>query len=112
MRLPWARGPISDALCAALVTDPANGLSGTSTLVRQLEAVADPLHDGDFQLALALSYELHFRDLEAVDDSWEWQPDLLWLRARMESRFELELRQVVSGEDPGAEEISAALGQL
>lgn len=112
MRLPWARGPISDAVRAALVADPANGLSGISALVRQLDAVEDPLHDGDFQLALALSYELHFRDLAGVDDSWEWQPDLLWFRARMESRFELTLRQVVSAEEPGPDEISAALGQL
>ncbi|MBO0883070.1 MAG: iron-containing redox enzyme family protein, partial [Mycobacterium sp.] len=96
----------------ALVTEPAAGLPGLAVLVRQLDQVADPLHDDDFQLALALSYELHFRGLQGVDDSWEWQPDLLWLRAFMESRFEATLRQAVSVEDPGNVEIAAALAQL
>ncbi len=111
MRLPRGRGPISDALCAALVGDSAV-LPGLAVLVRWLDEVPNPLHDGDFQLAMALSYELHFRGLDGVDDSWEWQPDLLWLRSLMESRFAAALRQAVPAADPGAAEISAALGQL
>jgi hypothetical protein len=50
--------------------------------------VADPLTDDDLQLALYLSYELHYRGLPDVDERWEWEPSLLALRREWEETFE------------------------
>lgn len=54
--------------------------------------VADPLTDGDFQLALWLLYELHYGDLPGVSPELEWDPVLLGLRGELEARFEEALR--------------------
>lgn len=54
--------------------------------------VADPLTDGDFQLALWLLYELHYGDLPGVAPELEWDPVLLGLRGELEARFEEALR--------------------
>lgn len=47
----------------------------------------DVLADDDAQLALACCYELHYRSFAGVDDGWEWAPDLLAFRARLERAF-------------------------
>ncbi|MFF3001028.1 iron-containing redox enzyme family protein [Streptomyces sp. NPDC057950] len=47
---------------------------------------ADPWGE-DLQLALYLLYELHYRGFDEVDDDCEWDPDLLRLRRRLETRF-------------------------
>ncbi|MCZ0982986.1 iron-containing redox enzyme family protein [Streptomyces diastatochromogenes] len=41
----------------------------------------------DLQLALYLLYELHYRGFAGVDDTREWDPDLLRLRQTMETHF-------------------------
>jgi Iron-containing redox enzyme len=49
-------------------------------------SVADPLADDDLQLALWICYELHYQGFADVADGWEWQPELLVLRAAVEAR--------------------------
>jgi hypothetical protein len=96
MRLPTPRGPVSAALCADLsagtVLRP-----GTLAAAEGLAASATaPLTDEDLQLSLAICYELHYRGFDEVDDAWEWQPDLLRLRAVLEQRHLAALRELVA----------------
>jgi hypothetical protein len=86
MQLPEPRGPLSRALFADLargtVLSPTTG-----RLAEQVAAAAtDPLADDDLQICLAACYELHYRGFDGVVDSWEWDPDLLGLRAALERR--------------------------
>jgi hypothetical protein len=54
---------------------------------------ADVLTDDDLQLALWVCYELHYAGFDDVDDTWEWDPDLLAVRRELETVFEAELRR-------------------
>jgi hypothetical protein len=64
-------------------------LAGRAPLPEALDVPdGDPLGAGDLQLALAVCYELHYGGFEGVDDSWEWDPDLLRLRAALERPLE------------------------
>jgi hypothetical protein len=103
--LPSPRGPISEALLAALVDAP--GHRGLHTQ----EPTAAPLGDDDLHLALYLCYELHYRGLPGVDERWEWEPELLAFRAELEQRFENALLDAVplTGEPVPADEIDLAL---
>jgi Iron-containing redox enzyme len=47
----------------------------------------DPLFGDDFQLALYICYELHYRGFDGVDEGWEWNPSLLKFRTSLEDRF-------------------------
>ena len=99
--LPSPRGPLSEALLEALVgTRPADRLPVPP-------ADVDPFGE-DVQLALHLSYELHYRSLRGVDDALEWDPDLLRLRSRLERLFLDALRRDTSGSD----DVEAALAPL
>lgn len=96
--LPAARGPMSEAIIAALSTDPDDGvpLPGVGT-------TTDPFGE-DVQLALYTCYELHYQGFTAVDDRWEWQPDLLRMRAQLERLFLDAVRaHVAPGDDALAE---------
>jgi Iron-containing redox enzyme len=70
-------------------------MSGDITLGPPV-AAADPLSDDDLHLALFLCYELHYRALDGVDDSMEWDPALLSLRRGLEAVFEDGLRGAFS----------------
>jgi hypothetical protein len=59
---------------------------------------ADPYGE-DLQLALQMCYELHYRGFDSVNPDWEWNPDLLRLRAVMENTFLTALRDGVAGGD-------------
>ncbi|WOX16089.1 iron-containing redox enzyme family protein [Streptomyces sp. N50] len=77
--LPSARGRISAAIIAYL--------RSTGPLPHSREIfTAAPLGD-DFQLALYLCYELHYRGFAEVDADREWDPDLLRVRAALERPF-------------------------
>jgi hypothetical protein len=89
LQLPHPRGPLSAALL-----DELRGPPGALRL--PLPEPDDPLADGDFQLALTLCYELHYRGLPGIDERWEWHPGLLAARAELELRFERALRAEVS----------------
>lgn len=80
MELPDPRGTLSAELIHAL-------LDARATL-----SSVDPDDDEDLHLSLWMLYELHYRGFEEVDDRREWDPDLLAVRARLEERFEAELR--------------------
>ncbi len=101
MKLPAARGPLSEALVNALRQDP-HELD--LTVADVLDRSGDPvgaLTDEDLQLSLFICYELHYRGWDGVDEAWEWHPDLLRVRAAAERRFEAALRVLVgSGDDP------------
>src|SRR5688572_25362790 len=56
-------------------------------------SVSSPLYDDDLHLALYLSYELHYRRLDTVDDRAEWNPPLLAFREALELPFEVALRE-------------------
>lgn len=90
--MPSPRGGLSRLLC-----DWLNGASMSDTAAATAfldELTADPLTDDDLQISLWMLYELHYRGFEGVDDRWEWSPDTLTVRARLEDRFEERLRQL------------------
>jgi heme oxygenase-like protein len=94
MRLPEPRGPLTSALC----TDLTSGTLALATLElaeRTAAAATDPLADEDLQLALAICYELHYRGFDDVGEDWEWDPDLLRLRAHLERAHTAALRALV-----------------
>ena len=96
MHLPEPRGPLSRALTADLTGGPA--LTPETVALAEPTAVAadDPLRDEDLQLALAICYELHYRGFDGVAEHWEWDPDLLRLRAALE-RVHLAALQKLTG---------------
>ncbi len=109
MPLPFARGPVSDALLRLLhespgLTDTADPADPADPVARAglgaitaaaVRGSADPLSDEDLQLSLHLCYELHYRGLDGVDERWEWHPSLLAVRAQVERSVEDALRASV-----------------
>jgi hypothetical protein len=98
--LPAARGPLSAAVVTAL-------RRGEPPPPPDEAAHADP-YGADLQLALYILYELHYQGFDGVDDSREWDPDLLALRRALEERFLGALRADV----PGAVPVQQALDEL
>jgi hypothetical protein len=93
--LPAPRGPLSERLIHTLVEPP-----GTPLLRHSGELRVDsgrPLTDDDLQLALYLSYELHYSGIDGVDPDWEWDPGQLAFRARLERPFEAAIRAAAGG---------------
>jgi Iron-containing redox enzyme len=66
---------------ASLTAEPAEEAARLAALVE------DPLGDDDLQLALYLCFELHYRSFPSVDPAWEWDPNLLAVRAVLEEAF-------------------------
>jgi hypothetical protein len=101
--LPLPRGPVSEALVAALRDPP-----------HRVAAPSGEVDHEDLHLALYCCYELHYRGFDGVDDGWEWEPSLLALRAELEHHFEAELLEAIGapGEPPLPEEIDAVLREL
>jgi len=95
MRLPTPRGPLSTALCDDLAAGSVLRPGTLAAAERLAASATDPLTDDDLQLSLAICYELHYRGFDGVDDAWEWQPDLLRLRAVLERRHLAALRELV-----------------
>ncbi|MBY4128412.1 iron-containing redox enzyme family protein [Rhodococcus fascians] len=96
--LPTPCGPISDAVVQCLTT----GEPGRTALLPEISDV-DPT-SRDVQLTLLIAYELHYRGFVGVADAWEWNPDLLRLRATLESAFLEYVRgHVEPGNDAAAE---------
>ena len=96
LALPTPRGALTEALLDELRGDPGR-------LPRlPIPEPGDPLADEDFQLALTLCYELHYRGLPGVDERWEWDNGLLALRAELERPFEAALREAMGAMMGGA----------
>jgi hypothetical protein len=99
--MPSPRGPLSEALLEAL------GGARPADRLPVPPADVDPYGE-DLQLALHLSYELHYRSQPGVDDALEWDPDLLRLRSQLERLFLAALRRDTSGSD----DVEGALAPL
>jgi Iron-containing redox enzyme len=117
MRKPTARGPLSGALLSNLAGEPREQLpEAVPDLVP--DAWPEPedfMYDGDAQLALFCLYELHYGGLDGVADGWEWHPELLRIRARLEGTFESALRRMAAVPplpEPDAERVAAGLFAL
>ncbi|MCX6467414.1 MAG: iron-containing redox enzyme family protein [Pseudonocardiales bacterium] len=91
--LPAARGPLSTAVLDALRAGPADPAAAVADVTPEVVRDADPFGD-DLQLALYCCYELHYRGFDGVSGAWEWDPDLLRLRAAMEESFLAAVRAV------------------
>lgn len=89
MLLPNPRGPLTDALVAALRADD------TSLLPGAIPASPNPVVDEDLQLFLWIAYELSYRGFEDAPGDWEWQPALVTLRLAAEQQFLDVLRREV-----------------
>lgn len=101
--LPGARGPLSAALTASLQDAPAGRLRGVP---RYLDG--DPFGE-DHQLALYLCYELHYRGFARVDPRWEWDPQLLAVRRRLEDDFLDAVRDLLGPVEGLAAQLDALL---
>jgi hypothetical protein len=91
--LPQPRGPLS-AVLIEILREPAHPSASIGELFSA--ASADPVFGEDIQLSLYLLYELHYRGFAQVDERWEWQPQLLGVRATLEADFEAALREQLS----------------
>lgn len=117
MRMPEVRGEVGSAVAALLRSEPGEAGAGAARAAVEaaLTRSEDVLRDEDLQATLFTLYALHYGGVEGVDDRWEWSPELLGLRARIEGAFESTLRaQVDVPGDVGAggDEVAAALFAL
>ncbi|UMG93665.1 iron-containing redox enzyme family protein [Nocardioides sp. TF02-7] len=76
--------------------------------------VTDPLTDRDFQLALWMLYELHYRGFDGIDPDLEWDPLLIAARRPMEAALEAAVRELaaVDDEPTTAKEVATALTRM
>src|SRR5687768_8582379 len=81
MHLPAPRGPLSNFIVEELRRPPHD-------LGRPPGWEDDPLMGHDFQLALYICYELHYRGFDEADEAWEWEPSLIAFRRMLEGAFE------------------------
>lgn len=113
---PTPRGPASTALLDLLL----GRVERSSETMRSLAGHADAalaearftattagtpdalLHHDDLQLTLFLLYLLHYGPAPYVVDDFEWDPDLLVIRSRIEDEFEQVLRNVVDMPETGS----------
>jgi Iron-containing redox enzyme len=106
LALPPVRGPWTAALYNLLTAagdpDPAIPVGDSS----------DVLHDDDLQMALYVCYELHYSDIEGVDDRMEWSPLVLMFRAALEEQFERAVRAVAPARETAPESVGAELQRL
>ncbi|HEY9564073.1 MAG TPA: iron-containing redox enzyme family protein, partial [Nocardioides sp.] len=90
MQLPAPRGPLSQQVCEVLA-----GRSSDQPPVASLPRPVDQLiDDDDFQLALWMLFELHYRGFDGVDPDLEWDPLLIHSRGRLEACLEELLRDL------------------
>ncbi|GAA4702042.1 iron-containing redox enzyme family protein [Streptomyces youssoufiensis] len=94
--LPAACGALSELVTTVLRGPVAEGCPGQVAAALGVASRADPLGD-DLQLALHTCYELHYQGFAGVDPDWEWQVDLLRLRAALERAFLDRVRDGVAG---------------
>lgn len=113
------RGPVSDALLSALRTEAAPDSPAMRTVLdevdRALAAGPDLLTDEDLQLSLFAVYGLSYGDTVDADDEWEWDPQLVLARRRVERAYEAQLRERIPLDDlpeADAEAVAAYLFEL
>jgi hypothetical protein len=101
--LPDPVGPLTEALFTALREEPDGSApvpGGGGPLDPAKVDSADPLADLDLQLALYVTYELHYAGFDRVDEAWEWAPSLLAFRAALERPFEAAVQALVPATGP------------
>ncbi|MCA1192154.1 iron-containing redox enzyme family protein [Saccharopolyspora sp. 6V] len=103
-RLPSPRGPLSEAVIAALGSAP------PAPPLPEPDG-ADPFGE-DVALALHTCYELHYRGFRGVAPDWEWNAGLLHWRASLEHLFHDALRAHVAGGDDVAGELDGLLTEV
>jgi hypothetical protein len=108
--LPAPVGPLTERVFDVLRRPPA----AEPARAWQPPPPARPvLGDLDFQLALYVLYELHYRGFAGVDDGWEWSPWLLCVRRELEAAFEAALAAAVPRpEEVEPDAIDLALRQV
>ncbi len=82
MRLPAARGALSEVVLDRLSGSPTDDLG----------AVPCASGPDDAAITLWTLHELHYRGFDGVDDRWEWAPALMSVRATLEQDLEGDLR--------------------
>ncbi len=103
MPVPAARGELSELLVGAVRYLRIDGCAVVAA-ARRLAEGEEPIHSGeDAQIALLMLYELHYRGLAGAPEDWEWDTDLLICRRLLERRFESELRELATVDDPGGD---------
>lgn len=104
--MPSVVGPLSSAVVGLLTQNPpALDVDPIRVSVGDLEP-----YGLDLQLALCVCYELHYRGFRGVDPRWEWNPELLRLRAQLEVAFLAAVRRDVGDigpDDRAADEMDA-----
>ena len=109
MKLPCPRGPLSESLFSVLRGDSRR----TAYLPTGPLTPDDVIGDEDMQLSLYTCYQLHFEGIDGVDDRWEWHPDVLAFRGRLEDHLESALRAAVdTPKHAAADAIPDTLRQL
>jgi pyrroloquinoline quinone (PQQ) biosynthesis protein C len=88
MDLPRGRGPLSTRVRRLL----GEGERSVAELCAPPSHDVDVLADEDFQLALWMLYELHYRGFDGCGEL-EWDPGVVAVRRSLEARFEDELRR-------------------
>ena len=112
MQLPEPRGPLTAALFADLAKGPSLSPATLAEAERTAATSSDVLTDEDLQIALAVCYELHYRGFDGVGEDWEWDPDLLRLRALLERRHLAALRELAGTPEATGEPIDRQLTAL
>jgi hypothetical protein len=111
LRLPDGRGPLSDAVVAALSSGDFTGLTAVGDILAELAPGHCLLTDDDGQLALWILYELHYRGFDDVAEDAEWHPAVIAARRCIERRLLAELRRDVPV-PPSDEPIAQRLREL
>ena len=111
MRLPEARGPLTEELLAAL-RQPAGSVQLFGAGVA-FDPPAEALADDDLQLGLWTCYELHYAGFADAQPGWEWDPELMaWTKA-LEAHFSSALRSCVPvAATPAGESVADRLRAL
>jgi hypothetical protein len=100
MRLPSARGHVSQALFGALRGE------------REIPHVVVTSDPDDLQISLWALYELHYRGFEDVADDLEWDPNVLAARRQLEELFETGLRRLTANLVAAASVVDGVVAQL
>ncbi|HEV7949145.1 MAG TPA: iron-containing redox enzyme family protein [Glaciihabitans sp.] len=93
-----ARGPLSSYIVGLVGQHPNEDtdLSPLRELVETAVAGNSSLtHDDDVQVSLFVLYGLHYGSLGGLGAEWEWNPELIAARGKLERAFEAELRALI-----------------
>jgi hypothetical protein len=105
---PRARGPLSDAVISRITRKPEDD-EHSSPLPTAGSGTERDVWGEDWQLALYVCYELHYRGFAGVDARWEWDPDLLRARRSLEDGFLAAVREGLGPVEPLQDQLEQLL---